>query len=284
MASLNKERKRGRPPKHMIISKPNKHVIEKKDNEEQLVLFLPTFDDTNSDKKTENDFLSVTESESKPKNKFKHLTEKDSNSDDEDNVKKIQYKNNINIEKLIDELQKKDALILNLKSKLKDKSIYNENVLNNTKDNKKKLINLGLITVNNNKLKIEEHTDIACWWCTYNFDTLPLFCPDHYKNNVYYVFGNFCSFSCMLAYNENLDDYRKSVRTGLIKQLYRELFNNDDMNIKPSAPREVLTKFGGNVDITKYRDPTIVCTKTMKITIPPMIPLISECEEIVFDK
>ena len=209
---------------------------------------------------------------------------KDTNSDDEDNVKKVQYKNSINIEKLIDELQKKDALIMNLKSKLKDKSIYNENVLINTKDNKKKLVNLGLITVNNNKLKIEEKTDIACWWCTYNFDTLPLFCPDHYKNNTYYVFGNFCSFSCMLAYNENLDDYRKSVRTGLIKQLYRELFNNDDINIKPAGSRELLTKFGGNVDIAKYRDPTTVCTKTMKITIPPMIPLLSECEEIIFDK
>ena len=36
----------------------------------------------------------------------------------------------------------------------------------------------------------------------------------------------------MLAYNENMDDYRKSVRTTLIKQLYCEIFNCDIIVMK----------------------------------------------------
>jgi hypothetical protein len=172
---------------------------------------------------------------------------------------------------------------MNLKSKLKDKSLYNENTIALTKENKKKLINLGLISINNNKLQIAEKTNIACWWCTYTFDTCPCYLPDHYKNNRYYVFGNFCGFSCMLAYNENLDDYRKSIRTVLIKQLYREIFKNDNLIIKVAGPRELLTKFGGPLDISQYRDPNNICVKTFKMTIPPLIPLISEYEEVIID-
>ena len=162
--------------------------------------------------------------------------------------------------------------------------MFNDNTLSLTKENKKHLINLKLITVNNNKLNICEKTDIACWWCTYQFDTQPLFLPDHYKNEFYYVFGNYCSFSCMLAYNENLDDYRKSVRTGLIKQLFRDIFHCDEMKIKSAGPREILEKFGGPMNINKYRDSANVTNKTFKMTIPPMIPLISDYEEIVIDK
>jgi hypothetical protein len=332
MSSLHKlenksERKRGRPPKNMIVSKPIKQIVDKKDSEEQLVLYLPNFNDDKN--KTDNEFLSVSETETK--NKFKHLTENisdqsesesesesESNSESEsdsdknnkeiisdsdtdivdsnkiDKKKKIQEKNknikdkkerkrNINIEKLIEELHKKDAIIMTLKSKLKDKSLYNENSVGLTKDNKKKLMNIGLISVNNNKLQIAEKSDIACWWCTHNFDSLPLFLPEHYKDDKYFVFGNFCSFSCMLAYNDNLDDYRKSVRSSLIKQLYRDIFGENNMYIKPAGPRELLKKFGGILDITEYRDPNNVCKKNYKMTIPPMIPLLSEYDEIVMD-
>ena len=291
MTTINKsERKRGRPPKNMVMTKPTKIITERKETEEQLVLFLPNFDET-SDKKKNNEFQSITESETK--NKFKHLTDinkseksndsdnnSESESDNETAYIKIKNKINNNIEKLVEELHKKDAMIMHLKSKLKDKSLYNENTILLNKDNKKKLINLGLITINDNKLHVVDKTDLACWWCTYNFDTIPLGLPDHFKNNTYYIFGNFCSFSCMLAYNDNLDDYRKSVRTGLIKQLYKSIFDNENMIIKASGPRELLNKFGGPMDISKYRDPNSICTKNFRISLPPMIPLLADYEEL----
>lgn len=287
MSSLNKsEKRRGRPPKNVTISKVKK--IEKKTDDEQLVLYLPSFDDEQSEKmslirkdvdlQTENNFTS-SDSCSEEDEKFSHLTDKN-NSDEIDSFDKKK----INLEKLLEEIQKRDSMINTLKLKLKDKSIFNENTLTMTKENKKQLINLNLISINKNKINICEKTNISCWWCTYNFDTQPLFMPDHYKNNMYYVFGNFCSFACMLGYNENMDDYRKSVRTALIKQLYREIFNCDDMNIKSAGPRELLDKFGGPMSITKYRDANNVSRKTFKITIPPQIPLISDLEELVIEK
>lgn len=295
MSTINKsEKRRGRPPKNLVISSPGKSkIINKEPSEEQLVLYLPTFDEeeTQSEKmrikkettETEkNNFTSDSESESEKEVKkysFKHLTDKNESNDSSEIIT-----NNINVEKLLEELQKRDAIISGLRLKVKDKNIFNENTLTLTKENKKQLLNLGLITVNKNKLNICEKTNIACWWCTYTFETQPLFMPDHYKNNIYHVFGNFCSFSCMLAYNEDMDDYRKSVRTNLIKQLYRDIFNCDDFNIKPAGTRELLEKFGGPLTIAKYRDSNIVSKKILKMSIPPQIPLLSDYEEIVIDK
>jgi len=302
------EKRRGRPPKNMILSTPikNKPIIKYSQEEEQLVLYLPSFDDEKSDDKNDknniksikitkettedfNDFNSDantdvnsdanTDVNSDVNSKFKYFT----NKNDSDN-NELLTSNNINIDKLIEELRKKDDIINNLKSKLKDKSSFNNNILTLTKENKKQLLNIGLITINKNKINICEKTNIACWWCSYNFDSQPLFMPDHYKKGFYHVFGNYCSFACMFAYNENLDDYRKSVRTVLIKQLYREIFNCDDVNIKSAGPRELLEKFGGPMSITKFRDINNVSSKIFKISIPPMIPLISEYEEIILDK
>ena len=310
------EKRRGRPPKNLVPPKSIKETTPRLPVEEQLVLYLPNFDNdkedisdtdiTNSDNDSDCENLSESniKIESKINNnssndkiiktssiktKLEYLTDKIHGSDTEftEKIEKEKIKNdyrNISNEKLIDELNRREALIMVLKSKLKDKSLYNENTIALTKENKKKLLNLGLISINKNKLQIAEKTNIVCWWCTYEFDTCPCFLPDHYKNNRYYVFGNFCGFSCMLAYNENLDDYRKSIRSGLIKQMYRDIFQNNDILIKPAGPRELLQKFGGPLDISHYRDPNNICTKTFKMVIPPLIPLISEYEEVVIDK
>ena len=295
MATNSKnEKRRGRPPKNLVVSVPVKNkVLIKEPQEEQLVLYLPNFDDDQSERRLiskdteteKNNFTSDSDSdedtEIDTKYKFNHLTDKcDSDSD----VNKSSNNLNKSIEKLLEELHRRDAIIQNLKSRIKDKSLFNDNALTLTKENKKHLINLGLISVNKNKLNICEKTNIACWWCTHNFDTQPLFMPDHYKNNFYYVFGNFCGFACMISYNEDMDDYRKSVRSALIKQLYCDIFQCDEMNIKAAGPREILEKFGGIMTINKFRDPVIVSTKVIKMSIPPMIPLISDYEEIVIDK
>ena len=87
----------------------------------------------------------------------------------------------------------------------------------------------------------------------------------------------------MFAYNDSLDDYRRNIRNSLIKKLYTDIFHTD-CNIKSAGPREVLEKFGGPMPIDKYRDTKIICTKTVRINIPPMIPLLSYYEETTLDK
>ncbi len=303
MSTLNKsEKRRGRPPKNISVPKVKK--INKKDDSEQLVLYLPSFNNEQNDKinlikkntelHTENDFTPFdSDNESSEVGLFSHLTDKnnsesksnyDAGYDDGDSTTNSFDIKKINIDKLLEEIQRRDSIINVLRMKLKDKSIFNENTLTLTRENRKQLVNLGLISINKGNINICEKSDFACWWCTYCFDTQPLFMPDHYKNNMYYVFGNFCSFACMLGYNEDMDDYRKGVRSALIKQLYRDIFNSEEMNIKAAGPRELLDKFGGPLSITKYRDANIVSRKTFKITIPPQIPLISDLEELIIEK
>lgn len=287
MSTINKcEKRRGRPPKHLAIPTPTKNKIKSNEpQEEQIVLYLPNFDnETTSDKKK------YLKKETENTDNIFTSTEYNSDSDNESSKNKLKYltdksdSNIYSIDTLIDEIQKRDLIINTLKMRLKEKRVFNENTLSITKENKKQLINIGLISINKNKINICQKTDLACWWCTYKFDTQPLFMPDHYKNKKYYVFGNYCSWGCMLSYNEDMDDYRKNVRASLIKQMYREMYNCEDMIIKGSGPREILEKFGGPMNIIKYRDSNFVSKKTVKLSIPPQIPLIYEYEEIIIEK
>jgi len=268
------KKKRGRPPISKVVSKVKVILDEKHDKEdEELVLHLPTFEDDTSEKKN---CFTVIDTDVSEKNVSK-FTEALTTSTEESN----DYGNDVS--NLISEIDKREMIIKTLKENLKNfKNISQDNMLTVTKENKKQLLNLGLISYNGNKLSVAECSKYACWWCTYNFDTYPLFLPEKFQNNKYYVFGNFCSFACIFAYNDNLDDYRRNIRNALIKKLYTDIFHTD-CNIKPAGPREVLEKFGGPLTIDKYRDSKILCTKTIKINIPPMIPLLSYYEESTLD-
>jgi hypothetical protein len=265
-------KKRGRPPKAKTVGKHKIQEYKNEKEDEELVLHLPNFEEETCKK---NHFtMTDTDISDKKNNSQKEI------SSDED--RSIDYGNNV--QKLIEEINKREIIIKNLKENIKNyKGINQDNCLTITKENKKLLLNLCLINLNNNKLCVVEKSPYACWWCSYNFDSLPLFLPEKFHNNKYYVFGNFCSFGCMFAYNNSIDDYRRVIRTSLIKKMYTDIFNIE-CNIKPAGPREVLEKFGGPVPIDKYRDAKLICTKTTKINIPPMIPLLSYYEETILDK
>jgi hypothetical protein len=265
------ERKRGRPPLNKVNETKKSEVIKTKtkfrkdSNEEELILHLPVFDDSSD---TKNMYTIKDETENDDSDLKNNFTTNDEEND---------------ITKLLQEIAKRDEIIKGLQNNLKNfKNICQENILTITKDAKKTLINLGLINLETNKLVIADKTKVACWHCTYNFDTAPLFLPEKYHNNKYYVFGNFCSWSCMLGYNNHIDEYRKQIRLSLIKKLYREIYGVE-CTIKPAGPKEVLEKFGGPIPIDKYRDSKFNQTITTKLTIPPQIPLLSYYEETIID-
>jgi len=256
--------KRGRPP----IQKPQPVKPKKTlpvNHEEELVLHLPIFDDVTD---TKNIFTM-------------RDTESSNDTFDDTTITEIEKKTDIN--HLIEEINKRDAIIKNLKDTIKNfKNISQENILTITKETKKTLVNLGLISLDTNKLLYSEKTSIACWHCTYTFDSAPLFLPEKYHNGKFYVFGNFCTWSCMLAYNNQIDEYRKQIRNSLIKKLYKDIYGVDCM-IKPAAQKEILERFGGPVKIDKFRDPKLNQTLLSKINIPPQIPLLSYYEETIID-
>ena len=275
-------KKRGRPPKTKSSTKHNK-IKEDNDEsnddkkEEELILYLPIFDNKLIEKK--NNLFTMNDTDSDDKKPSKNIIRKVSSSEDESDN---DFGNDVS--KLIEEINKRDNIIKTLRENLQNyKNISQDNSLTITKENKKQLLNLGLISLNNNKLHVAEKSPYACWWCTYNFDTYPLFLPEKFQNDKYYVFGNFCSFSCMFSYNDSIDDYRRTTRNSLIKKMYYDIFHSE-CNIKPAGPREILEKFGGPTPIDKYRDAKLICTKTTKINIPPMIPLLSYYEETTLDK
>lgn len=307
MSTLNKEKRRGRPPK-TSVSKNNKQVVVavEQHEEEEIILHLPSVENSDSDNNDnnynnynndavtnsfsrKNDIMNVTTD----RNSFTAQSDSDSNDIyhseqrsarncfDRETVTCDEFSGNRELatDRLIAEINKRDIVIQNLKTKLKEKFASNHNCISLTKDIKKIYVDMKLISIEDNKSIVVDKTNICCWWCAHEFDTLPCFMPDYQRNDVYHVFGVFCGFACMLAYNETLDDYKKSTRQLLIKKMYREIFKKEGI-LNPAGPRESLKKFGGPLDITTFRDPSFLCTRKMKMTLPPMIPLVGEYEEL----
>jgi hypothetical protein len=137
-------------------------------------------------------------------------------------------------------------------------------------------IDLKLFDLSNNQL-IPKKTNICCWWCTYQFDTLPTYLPEKYSKDQFYVSGCFCSFNCAGAYNLNLNDNRIWERYSLLKQLYY-IINKDkiismaDIEINVAGPKELLEKYGGPMKIEDYRKNSKILGREYHPLIPPFVP------------
>lgn len=125
---------------------------------------------------------------------------------------------------------------------------------------------------------IAENTNIACWWCTYNFDTVPCFIPEKFQNDRYHVFGCFCSYNCAASYNLKMDDSCVWNRYSLLKKMYNKIYQNND-EIKLAPQREVFEKFGGPLKYEEYRKNSIKCNKEYRFLMPPMAPIVPIIEE-----
>ena len=106
----------------------------------------------------------------------------------------------------------------------------------------------NFISNNNNK-------NIHCYWCCHSFNTTVFTLPTKYENEIYYVYGCFCSPECACAYNFN--DYKERYnmweRYSLLNMLYRKVLNDDKLEIISALPRETLKIFGGMYNIEEFR-------------------------------
>jgi GTP cyclohydrolase II len=103
---------------------------------------------------------------------------------------------------------------------------------------------------------VVNETASACFWCTYNFNNLPIFIPKFEINKTYHVYGCFCSPECACAHlmNENIDSSVKFERYHLLCYIYSKVYDYKQ-NIKPAPdPRYTLKKFYGNLTIEEYRE------------------------------
>jgi hypothetical protein len=142
---------------------------------------------------------------------------------------------------------------------------------------------INLINIIDGKTIIHNKTNVACWWCSYNFDTIPCFIPEKYENDKYHVLGCFCSFNCATAYNYSyINDYKVGDRYSLLKKIYYEITGKYS-EILSAPPKELLKKFGGTQTIEEYRNTMQMCIKEFVILFPPMTSLIPLIEEKILD-
>ena len=196
---------------------------------------------------------------------FNLISKIDKNEDNKNEIDQIEL--------LKKELKEKNKIIKQMKDELINYKQYvtkNETNINE--------INLNLISLKDGQQIIVDKTDIACWWCTYNFETKPFFLPDKYYNEQYYVFGCFCTINCACSYNINMNDSKIWERYSLLKIMYFEILN-DTINISLAAPKEILKKYGGSVSIEDYRKSLDTNLKVYRHIIPPLSPIISYIEE-----
>jgi hypothetical protein len=105
------------------------------------------------------------------------------------------------------------------------------------------------------------HTDTIinnnsnCFWCTCPFDTPYIHIPKYVLNNIFHVYGCYCSPECAAGYllNESIDNTDKFERYQLLNNLYTKIYNYTK-NIKPApSPFYTLDKYCGTLTIQEYR-------------------------------
>lgn len=127
---------------------------------------------------------------------------------------------------------------------------------------------------NNHNKTIPEKTDVYCFWCCHGFEGQPCVLPQACIDDVWRVYGNFCSPSCGLSYlmNETMDTHIRWERIALLSRLY------GGERIYPAPSRECLAVFGGVMTIDEYR--TLVDEHKLRVDIqyPPMVSILASMD------
>ncbi len=240
-----KPKKRGRPRKNIEIH----NVAHKKENDdENIVLFIALSDE---DSQNENNFtINDTDTQLQQLKHYDDISSDDSSIDepiDKPINKQIEFPKN------------------------------KQNITRHRVD-----VNYCCTIVADNYSKdifVPKETSVKCWWCDEQFSTLPVYIPNCYKNETFYVFGNFCSFNCAAKYNSViLPDYKRSTRHALLENMKNKITGNE-MPIKFAQARETLISKGGPLSINEFRKDFIDINTKSIISLPPMIPLIHVIEQ-----
>lgn len=288
------KRGRGRPRKNQIINdqdkKKNKtpgeikklvRTLSEKENEE-IILHLPIcMSDVTTMKK--NNIFEKKETSSQNNSANKNIftindINNEFNSDESNSNVDI---DNLYVKDLKETMKAQEKRIKKLENEVNEyKTILTETTNQGVNERKvsKMLTDFIFIDSKTGEQHVTEQTNIACWWCTYNFDNVPCFIPEKIQNNKYSVFGCFCSYNCAASYNLDMDDSQTWNRYSLLKKIYNQIFKNNS-EIKLAPPREVFEKFGGTVKYEDYKKNCYKLNKEYRFIMPPMtsiVPLIEE--------
>jgi len=152
-------------------------------------------------------------------------------------------------------------------------------------ENKVKKLELELkkskMDINNSveNLELKNESSYTCWWCRYNFSSPKVELPEKFFNDIFYCYGNFCSYNCAMAYNISLNDENIFKRNSLLHFHYKKTYG-EFKKIIPSASWKVLNDAGGCINIKDYRQNFLTNKVEFNYIKPPMISHIAQVEKI----
>jgi len=138
----------------------------------------------------------------------------------------------------------------------------------------------------NKQKKWPKSTNTWCHWCCHPFSGPPISLPVKKIQDVFYVTGCFCSYSCAASHlfsRNNIKNDLKSKYYELLHLLRSKILGKplNDKIIK-APPKEILTVFGGDISIQEFRNITKETHEHHSIFLvlePPMMSVIPLIEE-----
>ena len=121
-------------------------------------------------------------------------------------------------------------------------------------------------------------TQYHCFWCCHSFETMPCFIPISLHNDVYEVYGNFCSFNCAMSFNFSSNDVNYGERSSLIQDMYYKVYGYDSPKLTFAPPKEVTEMFGGSITIEEYRQ-SFTNMNDYSISLPNIVFIIPQLLE-----
>ena len=120
-------------------------------------------------------------------------------------------------------------------------------------------------------------SDLACWTCCHTFTGPVVPIPSSFdaKENVFVVFGNFCSPACAKRHILDNPSHESGMMLVLMERLAREVFGHT--HVVASPPRLSLAIFGGHLSIDNFRALSERCETT--IVKPPYVNTYMVSEE-----
>jgi hypothetical protein len=128
---------------------------------------------------------------------------------------------------------------------------------------------------NINECMGEENTNNVgevCWNCCHKFNNIVYGVPLKYINNIFYIYGDFCSLECCCRYS--LENFNKSHEIISLINLFNNKLRDDDSveNIEIAPNKLLLKMFGGSLTIDEYRS-NFKNNNIHDIKIPPILPI-----------
>lgn len=125
--------------------------------------------------------------------------------------------------------------------------------------------------------ELPSESSVACFWCCEHFSGRPCIIPSQINEQVWQVYGNFCTPQCAMAYllNELLDTHTRWERIALLNRLYASSCHG---RVYPAPSRESLQRFGGPIAAEDFR---AICEEQrirVDIHLPPMVSILASMD------